>query len=215
MKQYLIHILKRYKMTASIARKLRYMFFFILTKKKWKSLKASEFVFLELGSGAKKGSNGWTTVDVYGADITHDLRQGIPLPDDSVDRIYTSHMLEHIPYLEMLTFLRDCLRVLKQGGELSVCVPNASLYIRAYIEGRSLWKPGTGFKPATVDTNSLLDQVNYIAYLAGQHHYMFDEENLVNTIKKIPFSSVELRSFDKEIDLPERDNESIYVSAWK
>ena len=44
---------------------------------------------------------------------------------------------------------------------------------------------------------------------------MFDEENLVNTLKKAGFSDVKLRVFDESIDLLERDNESIYALAIK
>jgi hypothetical protein len=66
-----------------------------------------------------------------------------------------------------------------------------------------------------VDTGSLLDQVNYIAYMDGHHSYMFDRENLVNTLKKAPFHEVSLRAFDEALDLKKRDFESIYAIAIK
>jgi predicted SAM-dependent methyltransferase len=182
---------------------------------KWEELKASRCVWLELGSGAKEGRNGWTTVDLSGADILHDLRKGIPLPNESVDRIYTSHTFEHIPYKELIVFINECHRVLKVGGELSVSVPNAYLYIKAYIEGKNCVSQESAYQPALVDTNSLMDQINYIAYMDGQHHYMFDEQNLINTIRKAPFSSVIKRGFDSSVDLESRDFESIYASAIK
>jgi predicted SAM-dependent methyltransferase len=182
---------------------------------KWSEIKSSECVWLELGSGAKKGTHGWITVDIYGADISWDLRKGIPLPNNCVDRIYTSHMLEHIPYKNLVSFIHECFRVLKVGGELSVCVPNAGLYIQAYVNSRQFRSSQDGYKPALVNTGSFLDQVNYIAYMDGQHHYMFDEENLINTLKKSPFSLVKLRQFDPGIDLESRDSESIYASAVK
>lgn len=185
------------------------------SRHKWNEIRAREHVLLEFGSGSKEGVNGWTTVDLSGADIAHDLRKGIPLPDNSVDRIYTSHMLEHIPYKSLVIFLNECYRALKVGGELSVCVPNAGLYINAYISGKEFRERDKGYKPAHIGTGSFLDQVNYIAYMDGEHHYMFDEENLINTIKKAPFSTVILRHFDPEIDMQSRDFESIYASAVK
>ena len=60
-----------------------------------------------------------------------------------------------------------------------------------------------------------MDQINYIAYLDGLHHYMFDEENLINTIKLSPFKNVVLRGFDSNIDIEKRKRESIYASAIK
>ena len=185
------------------------------SRHKWSEIKTSDRVWLELGSGAKKGADGWTTVDLLGADISHDLRKGIPLPDKSVDRIYTSHMFEHIPYKYLVAFINECFRVLKDGGELSVCVPNAGLYIQAYIEGKEFQGRSQCYKPALVDTGSFLDQVNYIAYMDGHHNYMFDEENLINTIKKVPFSLVTLRHYDPLVDLKSRDFESIYALAIK
>lgn len=193
----------------------RFMAARCLSYAKWRTARKSRRIWLELGSGAKKGQNGWITIDFTGADIAHDLRKGIPFPADSVDRIYTSHMLEHIPFRDLLVFLNECYRVLKKDGELSVCVPDAGRYISAYTERRYFRESNKGYQPAVTDTGSLLDQINYIAYMNQLHKYMFDEENLVNTLKKAPFTSVELRSFDEFLDLRCRDFESIYAMAIK
>ncbi len=185
------------------------------TRHKWSEIQKSGCVWLELGSGPKEGTNGWTTVDLNGGDIAYDLRKGIPLPDNSVDRIYTSHMFEHIPYKNLVLFIAECYRVLKKDGELSVCVPNAGFYINAYSNGDIFLDEKKCYEPARVDTGSLIDQVNYIAYMDGQHNYMFDECNLIKTIKKSPFTLVELRDFDPQLDLQSRDFESIYACAIK
>jgi len=182
---------------------------------KWKKLLSEKSIFLELGSGPKKGQGGWTTVDLYDADICYDLRKGLPLPDNSVDRIYTSHMFEHIPYPQLQLFIGDCLRVLKSGGELSVCVPNARLYIEAYINEKHFKSKSDSYAPALVETGSWIDQVNYVAYMDNEHKYLFDEENLVNTLKLHNFLSVQLRKFDPSLDLEYRDSDSIYASAIK
>ena len=71
------------------------------------------------------------------------------------------------------------------------------------------------YAPAVVNTGSSIDQVNYIAYLGGLHHYLFDEENLINTLKLSPFKNVEIRDFDIKIDKERRKKESIYASAIK
>lgn len=184
-------------------------------RRKWAYLANQNNVWLELGAGAKKGDGGWVTVDLNGADICHDLSRGIPLQNNSVDRIYTSHMMEHIPYKVLTLFIQECYRVLKDGGEFSVCVPSARLYIEAYLTGREFRDPAKCYREALVNTGSLLDQVNYIAYMDGQHHYLFDEENLINTIKQSPFTSVGLRTFDSKIDHESRAFESIYASAIK
>ena len=178
--------------------------------------KKQQKIFLDIGSGSRKGKNGWVTIAlIRGADIFHDLRKGIPLPENSVDQIYASHVLEHIPFKELIILLNEIYRVLKKEGELSVSVPDASLFIKAYIN-KERFQPGDGFyKPAVVDTGSLIDQINYVAYMDEEHKYLFDEENLINTLKKIPFKKVELRNFDKSLDSKVRDSESIYAIAIK
>ena len=114
-----------------------------------------------------------------------------------------------------MVFLDECYRVLKKGGELSVCVPDAGRYLKAYAERRYFREPNKGHQPVITDTGSFLDQINYIAYMNQLHKYMFDEENLVNTLKKAPFTSVELRGFDGSLDPKSRDFESIYAVAIK
>jgi hypothetical protein len=51
--------------------------------------------------------------------------------------------------------------------------------------------------------------------MKDEHKYMFDEENLINTLTKCGFSNVKLREFDEELDILKRDKESIYAKASK
>jgi len=181
----------------------------------WFRLSRSKEIKLELGSGQKSGKNGFVTVDRFGADINYDLRKGIPLKDKTVDVIYTSHMFEHIPYNQLINFIGECNRVLKIKGMLSVCVPNAGLYLEAYNQKIQFKKVENMHQIAVIDTGSMMDQVNYEAYMAGEHCYMFDKENLINTIKKGGFNNVQLREFDPLLDLKARDFESIYAVGYK
>ena len=187
----------------------------INSNSKWKSLINKDDIKLELGSGPRKGLNGWTTVDLNGTDIIWDLRKSFPLPNDCITKIYSSHLLEHIPYQQLIPFLKECLRVLKPNGEFSVCVPNARLVIDGYITGKLTEERETWWQPAVVDTGSKIDELNYLAYLGGQHKYMLDKENLLNTLFISGFKSANLRKFDEELDMLERDYQSIYAVAKK
>lgn len=191
-------------------------FFYIKEHKiKWKQLACQPVINLDLGSGAKKGVNNWITVDLIGADINYDLKNGIPLPDESVDAIYTSHLLEHIPYKSQQIFLSDCYRVLKNHGKFLVCVPNAALYIQAYLEGNNFGSDKRLHLPAIVDTGSRIDQINYVAYMDGEHHFMFDNENIINILLRAGFEDVSLREYDSKLDSMDRHYESLYALAVK
>lgn len=219
MKQIVKEFIKKSPMIFAFARLVRKVVREIIyhtsAKKRWRKLSNSPFVKIELGSGKKSGKDGWITVDQSGADIIWDLRRGIPMPDESIDRIYSSHLLEHIPYQQLIPFLRECRRVMKSDAEFSVCVPNFRLYVDAYNDKKLLRTRDTWWQPGVVDTGSSIDQLNYIAYMLDEHKYMFDEENLINTLLQAGFSNVQLREFNEELDLLERDFESIYAKAGK
>jgi len=215
MKQSAKEFIKKSSILLAVVTILRKLVYQVAAKKSWKKLEKSSLVKIELGSGSKKGKDGWTTVDQCGADINWDLRRGIPLPNGSVDKIYSSHLLEHIPYQQLIPFLRECRRVMKLDAEFSVCVPNFRLYVDAYKNKKLFRSRDTWWQPGKVDTGSSIDQLNYLAYMLDEHKYMFDEENLINTLTQAGFSNVQLRDFDGELDLLERDFESIYAIAVK
>ena len=186
----------------------------LLAPIKWKRLSKSHEIKLELGSRTRR-LNAFITIDLVGADICHNLLRGIPLKSNSVNGIYSSHVFEHFAYKDLVFILRDCYRILKPSGFFSICVPNAGAYIEAYYEKRNFIKRDNLYQPAVINTNSFIDQVNYVAYLNGQHKHMFDNEHLQNILYSVGFSKVILRSFDPNLDLPERKHESIYAVGYK
>ncbi len=147
-------------------------------------------------------------------DIYWDLRLGLPFATASVDRIYSSHFFEHLTFAEGQAVLDESLRVLKPGGSFSVCVPNAALYIEAYAEGRDLPSEYFGWEPA-FNRTTRIDALNYVAYMAGEHRYMFDEENLLHILRTKGLVNVSTRDFDPTVDKAERDFESIYAIGYK
>lgn len=173
-------------------------------------------IFLEVGAGDKRGENGWVTLDMSkNCDIYWDLRKGIPCPDKSIAKIYSSHFLEHLSFREGQIFLDECLRTLVPNGIFSICVPNARLYIEAYMNSATLNKDKFfAYKPAYNNTTKI-DYVNFTAYMDGHHKYMFDEENLIYILQSKGFKNVHIRDFDHDLDLKKRDFESIYAEAEK
>jgi predicted SAM-dependent methyltransferase len=177
-------------------------------------LRETNALSIEVGAGNKRGSPPWITIDVTaGCDIYWDLRRGIPFPDDTIQSMYSSHFFEHLSFAEIQAFLDECKRVLRPRGRFSICVPNARMYLEAYVSGRTL--DTSKFYQPGYNRTTRIDYVNYTAYMAGQHKYMFDEENLVHILRAKGFSKVGLRRFDPAIDLLERDFESIYAEAEK
>ncbi len=173
-------------------------------------------LFVELGAGDKKGEGGWVTIDTTkNCDIFWDLRKGLPFPDESIAKIYSSHFFEHLSFTEIQTLLDECRRALIPGGTFSICVPNSRPYIEAYLKPDSLDEGRFfGYKPAYNNTTRI-DCVNYIAYMDGHHKHMFDEESLPHILQSTGFRNAHLRPFNSSLDLEERDFQSIYAEAEK
>lgn len=188
---------------------------------------------LNLGSGAEKGVNGWTNIDLAGgADLAVDLTKGIPFESNSITEIYTSHFLEHLSYDQINPLLAECHRVLIPEGRLSVCVPNCEAFIQAYSKneyqeaslanGLQLTVPSflveegeRIYAKALVNTGSKIDWLNYIAYSANEHKYMFDRENLRNHLAQAGFEDVRERDFDPSLDKHYGKKASIYFTGKK
>lgn len=177
----------------------------------------STCVRIDIGSGARSGHDGWITIDQsLKSDLPWDLRLGIPYPDASISEIYSSHLFEHLPFRSLKRLLDECYRVLKPSGTLRVAVPNSRLYIQSYLKGNDFLATSPCiWQPALCPTGSLIDQVNYIAYMGGDHKYLFDEENLLKILLQSGFQKVSMSLFDPKLDLKYRDFESIYAVAIK
>lgn len=177
-------------------------------------LKQGAPICLDLG-GAIPGHGEWTSVDMTKeCDIYWDLRNPIPLPANSVSKIYSSHLFEHLTYQQGQKLLQESMRLLKPGGTFSICVPNARIYLEGYLGMREFPDECFGYLPAFNNTTSI-DAVNYVAYMSGEHKYMFDQENLLHILSRAGLTKVAAREFDPSCDRAERDFESLYAIGTK
>src|SRR5690349_6441903 len=48
--------------------------------------------------------------------VIHDLRKPLPFPGNSASAVYSSHVLEHMYFADGQHLIRECFRVLKEGG---------------------------------------------------------------------------------------------------
>jgi len=158
--------------------------------------------------------------------VRRDVTKGIPFPSDSVDFIYSSHMLEHLRKDETVAVLAECLRVLKKGGVLRVTVPDLKAMVYKYTSRRD-FGPGSDITPAERLLNDLgtlrPERTTFLERILGEgvyHMWMYDEESLSTQVTKAGFSSVEVCSFRKgrtpDLNIIEtRSEDSIFLEAMK
>lgn len=73
--------------------------------------------------------------------VCHDCRHGIPLKDNSVDCVYTSHFLEHLYRHEVINILKESFRVLKPGGLIRIVVPDGKQIAQKYLSSDNDFDP--------------------------------------------------------------------------
>lgn len=111
-----------------------------------KKAKIAQPLKLDLGCGLRK-QEGYKGVDLYapGADFKVDLFK-FPLPwkDNTVDEIWCSHFVEHIPRELRIPFFAECWRIMKLDAVMKIFVPSWKSE-RAFGDMTHEWPPVTSF----------------------------------------------------------------------
>lgn len=118
---------------------------------------------LNVGCGAVAHPD-WINIDLSSASpsvIAHDIRKGLPFETASVDACYSSHVVEHLTPVEASNLLRECHRVLKQGGVIRVVVPDLEGAAKGYLDALEQVRQGATSAEARYRwiTIELLDQL--------------------------------------------------------
>ncbi len=61
-----------------------------------------------------------------------DIVKGLPLPDGTVDGVFSSHVLEHLALVDFYVALRNIFKLLKPGGTFRVIVPDLNYMVDQY-----------------------------------------------------------------------------------
>jgi SAM-dependent methyltransferase len=61
----------------------------------------------------------------------------LPYPDESVDEIVASHVLEHFPHGQISAVVKEWVRALKKGGRIRIAVPDFRLIAEGYLQGHA------------------------------------------------------------------------------
>jgi len=90
---------------------------------------------LHLGCGKRNFGSDWIHID--GGNFSHlhshDITK-IPFKDNSVDLIYSSHVIEYFDRVEVLDVLKEWNRVLKLNGLLRLAVPDFEIMTELYVK---------------------------------------------------------------------------------
>ena len=144
----------------------------------------------------------------------------LKFPDQSVDVVYTSHMLEHLTRALVHDFLMEAKRVLKPGGILRVAVPDMRLLVKQYLSDGDCDALVEGTLLAYDGGGRFIKHVQALVTGFRGHRWMYDAASLTKLLLENGFTDIHVLApgettipFETGIDLTERAEESLYIEC--
>ena len=91
-----------------------------------------KYAVIELGGGFSPEYH--PNFDAVCGDTICDLTEGIPLPNASIEGIYSKDFFEHLTFTEGLQLLKECWRVLLLNGFIEFIIPDIEDAIKRHSD---------------------------------------------------------------------------------
>lgn len=154
-----------------------------------------------IGSYISMMHYGWTNIDVIDLSeyarlnqykfFRKDILEGLPFDANSVDLIYSSHMIEHFNYAQGKAFLRECKRVMKPGAVMRLIMPDAESLIDRYKAGNMLFLDEANDGAAEIGH----EIAKLWSFLFSGHQAAYDYKTIEKVAKEVGFSQCEKKLF--------------------
>ncbi len=138
---------------------------------------------------------GWINSELYGSSelIPINLLKKLPLPDNSIDYIFSEHVHEHFTLEEGQKMLSEFYRVLKKNGKIRIATPDLRFLIQLYNSKKSTLQKEYIKWSATefVTTGSHTDTFvinNFVR--AWGHDFIYDFKSLKWCLKQTGFANI-------------------------
>ena len=166
------------------------------------------------------GQPGWINSDRKegpGVDNSCDIRDGLPLEDESIDYVVSIHALPEVPYPDLVPVLKELRRVLRPNGVLRLGLPELDRTIQAYLRQDSSYFPIPDEEAMSLGAKFIVHLIWY-GYTRTFFTHDFVEEHLF----KAGFARVDQCAFGETrspypdiVELDNREEESLFVEATK
>ena len=163
---------------------------------------------------------GWLNSDIKdepGIQIVADVREGLPLDDDSIDYIASIHALPELPYPDLVPALTELRRVLKPGGFLRLVLPDLERGIAAYQRGDSEYFHVPDGDARTLGGKFVTQMIWY-----GYSRSLFVRDFAEELLDRAGFSRIEHCAYKQTaspwpeiVALDDRERESLFVEGVK
>jgi hypothetical protein len=150
-----------------------------------------------------------------------DATKYIPVPDDSVEVLYGSHVLEHLDREEVKSFFNEARRILMKNGIIRIAVPDLRMMVDKYLADgdADAFIDGTGLAHSRPKT--LSEKLSYFIFGESRHRWMYDGPALVRLLSSKGFRNPCIMPAGSTmipnpggLNLFERVEESVYIEAY-
>lgn len=122
-----------------------------------------------------------------------DIVKGLPIPEESVEFLYCSHVLEHLTLNELRQALKHCYQYLQPGGIFRLVLPDLEFMVKNYIHSTSSEAALEFMRITWLGKENR--QRNLVAFLkewvsGGQHLWMWDYKSLSIELENVGFKDI-------------------------
>jgi predicted SAM-dependent methyltransferase len=150
-----------------------------------------------------------------------DASKYIPLPDNSVEVLYSSHMVEHLDREEVKSFLSEARRILIKNGIIRIVVPDLRIMVDKYLANGDAdeFIKNTGL--AHLRPKTLYEKLCYVMIRKSLHRWMYDGPAVVRLLVSAGFRDLRILPAGAtmipdpgELNLSESAGTSVYIEAY-
>ena len=151
--------------------------------------------------------------------MRRNVERGLPFDDGSVEAVYSSHMLEHLPRNVALGVLRECRRVLGSNGVLRLAVPDLRQMAEDYLRSSDAGAADAFMRGSGLGVERRVRGLGRLIEIMGgsKHKWLYDAKSLQQICVEAGFLATRVCSY-REGSCPgledvEQRPESLFVEA--
>lgn len=121
--------------------------------------------------------------------------KGLPIPENSCNGVYCSHILEHLSYDDFQKALLNTYKILKPGGIFRLVMPDLELFVNDYLNKKNRGEQAafdfnlsTGFGQKSRATGFKAVVLN--SWGNSRHLWLWDTTSAIEMLKKTGFTGI-------------------------
>ena len=95
---------------------------------------------MKLHIGGKEKKEGWKILNIQkfeGVDFLGDISDLSQFEDNSIEEVYASHVIEHVPQKKVNETLKGVYRILSENGKFYISVPDMDVLCKIFIDSKA------------------------------------------------------------------------------